>query len=403
MCEELSRARGVRWLLGLLLLLAVPGAGHAQTEDLSTWISLPAEARRGWKVEASAERIRISPDSPADSATQTREVLVLLTVAQSSLNWILEGMLPVFRDRHFRVELTLYKLDKSHEEHERMLALADSGQFDLIIAMGSDATRFLYNRFGNQPTPVVALSKDPELWLGFEEGASQQARPANMAFVSLSISPDVQLHYLQELLGPLKVMTVVYDRLNQSTVEVEAEAMRRLAARDGFLLLELAVDGKPTAGKILAEQMPRMARAMRQIDPGARHSLFWLTTSSAAYDELEHIDRLSDNIPVLGSVREVVREGDASAVMSIGVPFKSAGQLSALYVLDILNARLPASRLPMGVISPPDLAIHFRRARQLDLKIPFQFLELASSVYDSHGELVRQEGQAVQTHSDPRR
>jgi putative ABC transport system substrate-binding protein len=87
--------------------------------------------------------------------------------------------------------------------------------------------------------------------------------------------------------------------------------------------------------------------------------------------------------------------------MSIGVPFKSTGQLGALYVMNILEERLPASRLPVGVISPPDLAIDFRRARQLDLKIPFRFLELASSVYDPDGRLVRQEGQAVQPLPSP--
>ncbi|MET0402241.1 MAG: hypothetical protein ABW123_07540 [Cystobacter sp.] len=400
MCEGL-RPRST-WAWALLLLLLLPGGARARGEDISGWITLPAGTLEGWTVEAKAERIRISPTAPATPQVRTREVLVLLTVAQSSLNWILEGMLPVFRDRNLRVELTLHKLERDREEHERMLALADSGRFDLIIALGSDATRFLYNRFGNQPTPVVALCKDPELWLGFEEGTSQGARPANMAFVSLSISPDVQLHYLQELLGPLKVMTVVYDHRNQSTVEVEAEAMRRLSARQGFLLLELAVDGRSHASAMLSEQVPRMAHAMRRIDPGARHSLFWVTTSSAVYDELARIDKLSDGIPVLGSVREVVSESEASAVMSIGVPFKSAGQLGALYVLDILGSRLPPSRLPVGVISPPDFAIHFRRARMLDLKIPFHFLELASSIYDPDGRLVRQEGQAVQAHPDAR-
>ncbi|MFL5346636.1 MAG: ABC transporter substrate-binding protein [Hyalangium sp.] len=396
--RECSPARSWR-LLGLLLALAASGPVQAQPEDLSHWLTLPGEASKGWKLEASRGRIRISPESSPDPHTPAREVLVLFTVAQSSLNWILEGMLPVFRDKGVPVELTLYKLDSSRDEYERMLALADSGQFDLIIAMGSDAARFFYNRFGNQPTPVVALCKDPELWLGFEERASQRTRPSNMAFVSLSIPPEAQLHYLQELMGPLKVMTVLYDRRNQSAVEVEAEGMRRMAARDGFQLLELAVNGKATASTLLSEQLPKMARAMRQIDPGARHSLFWITTSSTVYDELERIDRLSAGIPVLGSVREVVREGDASAVMSIGVPFKSAGQLGALYVQSILDSRLPASRLPVGIISPPDLAIHFRKARRLDMKIPFRFLELASSIYDPDGRLVRQEGQTVQPKS----
>ena len=47
-------------------------------------------------------------------------------------------------------------------------------------------------------------------------------------------------------------------------------------------------------------------------------------------------------------------------------------------------------------MTPPDIALNFKVARELGLKIPFTFLEGASFVYDYNGELVRSFGQNVQ-------
>jgi putative ABC transport system substrate-binding protein len=44
------------------------------------------------------------------------------------------------------------------------------------------------------------------------------------------------------------------------------------------------------------------------------------------------------------------------------------------------------------VVSPPDVAISFRKAREIGMKIPFSLFESATTIYDNDGKLVRSGG-----------
>ena len=98
---------------------------------------------------------------------------------------------------------------------------------------------------------------------------------------------------------------------------------------------------------------------------------------------------------LLNQLADLVQAGDASAVLSIGVSFGSNAHLAAVYGVDILTGKAQAGALKVGTISPPDIAINFRRARAIGLKIPFSFFESASTIYDGDGKLVRAEGRVV--------
>ena len=96
---------------------------------------------------------------------------------------------------------------------------------------------------------------------------------------------------------------------------------------------------------------------------------------------------------------DVVQAGEDSAVLSIGIGFQSNAHLAAIYGIDVLEKRVAVGDLQVGIVSPPDIAINFRKAREIGLKIPFQFLESATYVYDYQGETVRRNGEAVQSRS----
>ena len=57
-----------------------------------------------------------------------------------------------------------------------------------------------------------------------------------------------------------------------------------------------------------------------------------------------------------------------------------------------MENRQKVSTLPVGVVSPPDVAISFRKARDIGMKIPFSLFESASTIYDNDGKLVRSGG-----------
>jgi putative ABC transport system substrate-binding protein len=105
---------------------------------------------------------------------------------------------------------------------------------------------------------------------------------------------------------------------------------------------------------------------------------------------------LANNIPVVSLFPDLVRAGEVSAVLSVGVSFDSNSLLAALYGVRILQGEASPGELPVGVITPPDIAISFAKTREIDLKIPFAFFESATFIYDPNGELVREQGQPVE-------
>ena len=78
--------------------------------------------------------------------------------------------------------------------------------------------------------------------------------------------------------------------------------------------------------------------------------------------------------------------------MSIGVGFESNAQLAAIYGINVLTEKRKVGELPVGLVEPPDIAISFLKARQIGMKVPFSFLERASTVYGHSGQLARSKG-----------
>ncbi len=98
---------------------------------------------------------------------------------------------------------------------------------------------------------------------------------------------------------------------------------------------------------------------------------------------------------MLSVVPDVVQAGDDSAVLSIGISFESNAHLAAIYAADVLLGRAKAGDLKVGIVSPPDIAINFRKAREIALEIPFHFFESAGFIYDYEGRPVRENGKPV--------
>jgi putative ABC transport system substrate-binding protein len=92
---------------------------------------------------------------------------------------------------------------------------------------------------------------------------------------------------------------------------------------------------------------------------------------------------------VVSVVPEIVREGPDSAALAIGISFESNATVAAIYGADILTGRAKVGDLKVGVVTPPDISISFHKAREVGLRIPFDFFESATFVYDYEGRAVR--------------
>jgi hypothetical protein len=71
------------------------------------------------------------------------------------------------------------------------------------------------------------------------------------------------------------------------------------------------------------------------------------------------------------------------------VSAESNAHLAAIYAAQILDKQAKAGELKVGVVSPPDIAVSFLKAREIGMRVPFDFLEHANFVYDYDGRPVR--------------
>ena len=92
---------------------------------------------------------------------------------------------------------------------------------------------------------------------------------------------------------------------------------------------------------------------------------------------------------------EIVTKGPETAVLAIGVSFESNARLAAIYGAQILNGS-SVGKLKVGLVSPPDMAISFLKAREIGMRVPFSFFEIASFIYDYNGEPVRSAAQSLE-------
>jgi putative ABC transport system substrate-binding protein len=259
---------------------------------------------------------------------------------------------------------------------------------DLIFSMGSSSTVFVHDNYRNGPIPVVTVcSKDPvllEQMPDYESGSR-----TNIAYTSLNAPIELQLDYLLKINQNLKYIIIMYAVDNISAVETQVSPLIEQAKKKDIVCIDLAVADQNKAKEELEQLMPVIVNRQKDLDPEFSQSIFWITGCTSVFNEIETINRYADKIPVLSVVSDVVKEGDNSAALSVGVGFENNAYLAGLYGVGILKGEYKAGELKVGVVSPPDIAINFKKVRQINMKIPFAIFESAAIVYDYAGKLVR--------------
>ncbi len=375
----------------LALLIALPA--HASDLLASHWFALDDRALQHWTVSQPdpADDRRLLIQRKEALAGPQRRVTVIYPRKSSAYDTAMTAILADFAARQLNVEFLAvnYATDA-----QRGAALLDEARRDgsaMLFAMGSETVDWMYQAHRDIAIPVVTVcAKDP-VQLGqmpdYDQGSGN-----SFAFTSLNPLLEVQIEYLRDLKPQLKNIAILVDAKNASAVETQARPLAEALGRQGLTVLDVTVTEPLQARQQLATLVPQAVAEMRRTDPTLAHSLFWITGSTSVFAEIATITAQSDRVPVLSAVPEVVQAGRDSAVLSIGVSFESNARLAAVYGAEILGGRKPGE-MKVGVVSPPDIAVNFRRAREIGLKIPFAFFEAASFIYDAEGRPVRADGQ----------
>jgi putative ABC transport system substrate-binding protein len=363
------------------------------------WFQPPEQMLIGWSIVLDPDNnfiVSLVPRNQVDSDTTAKKLFFFYTKAHPLFDSSASQVLSVFVDRGIPVEATIF-LAEEEQTRADALVYAEAHKFDLIFSMGSDASAILHDNYQQGGIPAVTLlAKDPVL-LG-QMPDYQSGSGTNIAYTSVGVPAELQMRYFQELVPDLKNIVILYAQENSSAVKTQVEPLDEYARSAGINMMHVAVlnNEEPHATRSeLENKLPEVATKVYAIDPELEKSIILVTSSSSIVNEFETVDRLALNIPVVSLFPDLVQAGDVSAVLSVGVSFDSNSLLAGLYGVRILQDEIAPGELPVGVITPPDIAISFAKAREIGLKIPFGFFESATFIYDPDGVLVRDQGQLV--------
>jgi putative ABC transport system substrate-binding protein len=387
---------------GPTALLANPSAAPAVEKRptaepaYSRWFKFTPALRETWSFLEVSEDSNVVHMLPKrfEEAIARKKVLVLYPRPSSAYDIAISKILKVFDDKALEVELTAVNFDNDDAKGKAALKRAHSGGYDLILSMGSESTAWLWTNYKDGKLPVVTVcSKDPVVLRqtrGYSKGSG-----TNFAFTSLNMPIDVQMAYVNELKPKLRNIAVLVDSKNISAIETQAKPVADYARSRGIRVLEIAVQDPNNARAELEKAVRDATAQMSKNDPDLSNSVFWVTGSTAVFKEIATINANAGRAAVLSVVPEIVRGGDDSAVLSIGISFESNAHLAAVYAADVLRGRANAGELKVGVVTPPDIAISFRKARDIGLMVPLSFFEAAGTIYDYEGKAVRVDGVSV--------
>lgn len=366
-----------------LALWALPAAAG--------WFALGEAAQTDWRVAEVAPdrwemRRRVPPPGPE------RTVMVIYPRASSAYDVAMTTLLLDFAQRPLNLRFVAVTFDRDPDRGAALLAEAAAEGHALIYAMGSETAAWLHEVRASLATPAVTVcAKDPVL-MG---QVPDYGGPGDgmIAYTSLNPALGVQIAHLTALRPGLRSVGVLVDRRNLSAVETQANPIIAALVPMGVDAFEVAVQDPADARAELEAAMPEALARMRARDPGLAHSLFWITGSTSVFAEIETLVAAAGPVPLVAAAPEIVQAGAHSAATAVGVSFESNAHLAAVYGAAVLGGR-PPGELPVGVVSPPDVALNFLRLRAAGLRAPFAMLEAAAWVYDAEGRPARLRGRA---------
>lgn len=377
------------------LLLTAPAFGAAKQgptliNTYNDWFRIGAAAQEDWKIVGDPNDPNIAHivGHGRKVGEAAQKIMVVYPRPSSAYDVAITQILSVFAAKGLDAEVLAFNFKKEDARGQAALIYAESNGYDLILSMGSESTAWLYDRYNGGKLPVISVcSKDPVL-LGQAKGYDQSTG-TNFALTSLNMPVEVQFSYISQVLPDMKNMGILVDGRNVSAVETQAKPMSAYARQRGLQVIDMALTDPKNAKKELKTLVANAVTLMRKSDPTLERSLFWMTGSTAVFREIETVNAYADRVPVLSVVPEVVNGTPASAVLSIGISFESNAHLAAVFAGDVLAKRRTAGSLSVGIVSPPDIAINFKKAREIGLRVPFNFFESATYIYGYDGKLVR--------------
>ena len=383
----------IKHILITFLFLTFLHSSSVIDNDGLPWIKVSNDNMSHWNPSIISEKhLRLSP---RNTKKVKYKVVAIFPKKSSAYDVSINKIMEVFSQKQIVSIIDVVYVAKTDKDFgKEFLKNAQANKYDLIFSVGSSATAFVYKNFKGKKVPVVSVcSKDPVLLNQMSDYTNGSGN--NFAFTSLNMPITVQLNYLKELIGEIDSIAILYAKKNKSAVKTQVNPLRELAKKENIKIFDVVVEDQKNAKNELIVKIPQVIGEMNQEKVNKKRSFFWLTGSSSVLKEIETVNKYAGNIAVLSVVPNAVKEGRSSAALSIGISFESNAHLASVYGINILTKKTRAGNMKVGIVSPPDISVSFLKLGELNMKIPFDFFEISSTVYDDTGKISKKDGKLV--------
>jgi len=382
---------------GILLFILQTSLLAATGKNSISWLKIPPEIQKNWEVTYSTEDrsvMTILPTWTEGVGEISKKIYSIVPKKSSSYKMATAKLLEVLHLENIPAEITIFNFAKKNDRGIEILNQAEAENVDLIFTMGSESAELVHKYYKGKKIPVVTCTNKDPVPLGqmknYTEGSNN-----NIATTSLNVPLDIQLSYLLELVPELENIGLMYNKNHKQVMATEVVPSKREFTKRNLNVIDVAVESRDTSKEKLKVIIPEVISQMKKNDSQLKKSVFWITSSTAIFSQIKTINEYSDIVPVVSSIPNAVKKGDDSAVLAIGIDRRNNAHLASIYAVKILKGEVKAGDLKVGIVTPPDVAINFKIAKKIGLKIPFRFFESAAFIYDYDGKLVRSFGEKV--------
>lgn len=384
-------------IIRALLVLAfglVTGTPGAEARPVLDWVVYDDATLSSYSVDTDAGDTARHVAVPRDGADGAKRVMLLIpSRSVEAYTMAVNTILQVFARRDVPARFDIWYYDGDEAVALEALDWSYDQPVDLVMTAGSSATSFLRKHHSGHTIPAVtSASKDP---IASGHLSDPSGSGTNIAYTSINVETGTLVAYLRRLIPDLNTIGLIYSENNDSAILTQVHPLKAAADKLGLTIVDVTVTERDAAERELEEGLPKALARIHRLDPDFQKSILLVTGSTAAYERIAQINRHAGRLPVVSMLPDIVRAGEESALLSIGVNMTSALTLAAVYAVDVVTGAAMPGDLPVGTVAPPDLAINFLIADRIGVKIPFAFLESSTFVYDREGRQVVAFGQRV--------
>ncbi|HWR82640.1 MAG TPA: ABC transporter substrate-binding protein [Candidatus Deferrimicrobium sp.] len=288
------------------------------------------------------------------------DIVIFLSDSLTATVRTMSGAQKVVEREHPDAGFHTFRVDQFVNSRQTLIDSVKGIQPELLLTIGTAATRLARNNFPGIPT-VFAAVMYPEL-SGFVTSTHQPG--GNMTGASIDVPVDVQFRYFKKIVPRLSRIGVLYTDSTASLIPPAAAEARRL----NLTLVPLKVSDP--------KDLPTALDSLAAVTEG-----IWSLPDPILFDPRSTkfilLHTIRKGIPFMGFSRNVVESG---ALFALDFDYKAVGQQAGKIVTRILSGESPQN---IAVSSADVIWFHYneKTAKHIAITIPDELAAVAKEVY----------------------